>query len=278
MSEFRRILVPTDFSESAEGAFAFALVLARAHGAEIHLLHDIEIPVETITGATTLRERLEESSATAKRKMEDLVASRRADDVVAKRALERSTDPVQSIPLYAEQNGVDLIVMGAHGHHSIREKLIGSRAERVLREGVRPVVTVALNEAAYVPRKIERILVPVDLDDPSPDALRVAGGVAAATGARIFLLRADAQDGAEEDQSRLLRLSERTVGAEDAVTIVRSPDEPADAILETARSSNVDLIVMTTHARRGLERVLKGSVTEHVVPRASCPVMVIPSR
>lgn len=51
--------------------------------------------------------------------------------------------------------------------------------------------------------------------------------------------------------------------------------EPEDDILEKARAAEVDLIVMATHGRTGLEHVLLGSVTEHIVRKAECPVLSI---
>lgn len=53
---------------------------------------------------------------------------------------------------------------------------------------------------------------------------------------------------------------------------------PAEAILEAAKDSHVDAIVMSTHGRSGLGRWIFGSVTQKVLSAAPCPVMVIPSR
>ena len=52
--------------------------------------------------------------------------------------------------------------------------------------------------------------------------------------------------------------------------------EPAAAIMDLATELGVDLIVVGTHGRRGLERLLLGSVAEAVVRRATCPVLVVP--
>jgi universal stress protein A len=53
---------------------------------------------------------------------------------------------------------------------------------------------------------------------------------------------------------------------------------PVDNIVEKAANEGVDLIVMSTHGRTGLEHMILGSVTEKVVARASCPVLVVPHR
>ena len=51
--------------------------------------------------------------------------------------------------------------------------------------------------------------------------------------------------------------------------------EPGEAILRTATERHCDLIVMGTHGRTGLDRIIKGSVAEHVLRRAPCPVLTV---
>jgi len=50
---------------------------------------------------------------------------------------------------------------------------------------------------------------------------------------------------------------------------------PADAIIETAQEKKADLIVLGSHGRTGVERLLMGSVAERVIVLASCPVLVV---
>lgn len=276
MHIFRRILVPTDFSTSANRAFSFALLLARAGPATIHLMHDVEIPAETMTAATIIKEQLAQAKAESRRKMETLIASHDASDVVSEQVIEQSTNPVRSIPYYAEVHDIDLIVMGAHGHHSLKEKLIGSRAERVLREAPCPVVTVSPDDPWTPPEHIAHILVPVDFSPHSAEALRLAKALATAFGARLSLLHAAAWDSEEDVRRQLHDLYAREAGANGAVELLVSEDVPADAIVELAGETGADLIVMTSHSRKGLQRVLEGNTADAVVPRAPCPVMTIP--
>jgi nucleotide-binding universal stress UspA family protein len=68
-----------------------------------------------------------------------------------------------------------------------------------------------------------------------------------------------------EDDRRLLH----------AHAVVEISDDPAEAIVEYARSAAIDLIVTGTHGRTGVERVLIGSVAERVVRTAPCPVLTV---
>jgi nucleotide-binding universal stress UspA family protein len=77
------------------------------------------------------------------------------------------------------------------------------------------------------------------------------------------------------------RLQDRLTDADrerGAVAILEQSDEPANEILRYARSADIDLIVMGTHGRTGLARVVLGSVAETVVRTAPCPVLTLHSR
>ncbi len=78
-----------------------------------------------------------------------------------------------------------------------------------------------------------------------------------------------------EEVRRDLREAVRKAHAVDAtIRVILSPSA-ADAILETAKTRKSDLIVMGTHGRTGLSRVFLGSVAEHVVRHAGCPVLTL---
>ena len=131
------------------------------------------------------------------------------------------------------------------------------------------------------------ILVPTDFSPQSTAALAYARELAATTGASIHLLhvaenvflRAVAGDPGER-KTALLRQLEESFTDDDrrrlAVRVaVERSDEPADEIVSCARMSDIDLIVMGTHGRGGLARAVMGSVAEHVVRTAPCPVLTV---
>ena len=135
--------------------------------------------------------------------------------------------------------------------------------------------------------KFAKILVPLDGSSLAESALWKA--VDGAEGATICLLRAaeaDAAPGAESPEAQLAALRE----ARDYLRkIVRRLEDkgvkrvearvwygpPAAAIVGAARTEKVDLIVMATHGRGGLERLVLGSVAEAVLRSASVPVLVV---
>ncbi len=143
--------------------------------------------------------------------------------------------------------------------------------------------------------RLKRILVPIDFSDCAKKALRYAIPLAKEHGAAITLLyvvppayavgeyggfdyaclQAAAQAGSER-QLKTLVLDE-VQGEVSADTVVRS-GSPAVEIVEAARDLPADVIVISTHGRTGLKHMLIGSVTEHVVCRAPCPVLVVRER
>ena len=128
-----------------------------------------------------------------------------------------------------------------------------------------------------------RILVPTDFSAPSEAALAYGRELANQFDAALHLmhvaenpfLRAVAMDRRALEEAAVRRLQERLTEAErrrGSVAIVEQSDEPANEILRYAKSTNIELIVMGTHGRTGLARVVMGSVAEAVVRAAPCPV------
>ena len=135
---------------------------------------------------------------------------------------------------------------------------------------------------------LARILVPTDFSAPSEAALTYGRELANRFDAALHLihiaenpfLRAVVGDRRSLEEAAMRWLQDRLTDADrrrGAVAIVEHSDEPADEILRYAKSANIDLIVMGTHGRTGLARIVLGSVAEAVVRAAPCPVLTVRS-
>lgn len=134
-----------------------------------------------------------------------------------------------------------------------------------------------------------RILSPIDFDDNSVAALETAGQIArredgvvlalhivptvmAPTGMPVYV---DLYKGQEEAaQDKLKELARRHLAGVKYELLTHRGD-PANAIVQAQRKLRADLIVLSTHARRGVSRLLLGSVAEAVLREANCPVLTV---
>lgn len=147
------ILVPTDFSGPAREATDYALDLARKFEATVTLYHVIEDPVVYIPalgGYAPRPSELEDFSDVA---LAEWVVPEDAPGLTIHRAWQHG-HPVSNIIEYASENGCDLVVMGTHGRGMLKNMLIGSVAERVVRKANCPVLIVhptCAHEQAFDP-------------------------------------------------------------------------------------------------------------------------------
>ena len=143
---------------------------------------------------------------------------------------------------------------------------------------------------------MKHILVPTDFNELATAAVETAGGIAQATGARVTLLYADRfeppleflhtevltmakaiERARRHAREELARYAEAHLPRQVAREAVVVEQEPVAAILAYARDHDADLIVMGTHGRGGLQRVVLGSVAEAVLDAASVPVLTVRS-
>ncbi|MFC7229280.1 universal stress protein [Salinirubellus salinus] len=277
------ILVPTDGSESAATAVSYASDLANTYGATVHTL--------CVADARTLenaphRERMRADRADL---AERTCAEFAAAGVQATQAV-RTGVPHRAILEYATEAGVDLVVMGTHGRTGVERYLLGSVTEKVVRLSDVPVLTVKSMDEDAVTYPYEDVLVPTDGSDGAAAATDLAVDVASTYGARLHALsvvdtmamgldvRSDAVvDRLEAEARRAVEAVERRA-ADTAVTGTETAVEygtPHGAIRSYVEANGIDLVVMGTHGRSGLERYLLGSVAEKTVRTSPAPVVTV---
>lgn len=130
--DLSRILIATDFSESAAVALRAAADLALAHGGELHVLHVHETLLDVAPLAGGEREAAQEFEEPLRRRLESWVAERVPPDV-AVRSEVRDGDPAREILGLAEETRARLIVMGRHGRSALERFFLGSVTEEVIR-------------------------------------------------------------------------------------------------------------------------------------------------
>jgi nucleotide-binding universal stress UspA family protein len=128
---------------------------------------------------------------------------------------------------------------------------------------------------------IRHLLCPVDLSDPSAQALRYAAALSSVVDGDLTILHVRAaaahQPGAgKSSDTSLETFASNVIGFPPSRRLLERQGEPVTAILTTAVDTASDIIVMGTHGRTGLRRLLLGSVAERVIRRSPVPVLTVP--
>lgn len=146
MLDVKQILAPTDFSIHAESGLRYACMLAERFGATLHLMHvlpEVVAPVgpEPMILPSLPAEYYDEAEAAALESLGRCLKPEWGKPAQVERAI-RWGDPVQAVVAFAEDKPIDLIVLATHGRTGLSHVLLGSVAERIVREAPCPVLTV----------------------------------------------------------------------------------------------------------------------------------------
>jgi nucleotide-binding universal stress UspA family protein len=292
MTNFRTILFAADFSENSQEAFRAACALADEGQTQLHVLHVVEpdwVPEEP-PGIGQASVQFYEAARNGGRaeattlKMREVYAPARPACVEYHT---REGDPPTEILRLAEKVGADLIVVGTHGRTGLSWLLSGSVATAVMRRARCPVLALRARERTRKAGETPVLLHPTDFSASSEGAFQVACRLARELGARLVILTVAPFDLLVNDMvipvdPQIYRDAlddvRRRATTRDPKYLIESRlgrGDAADEIIRTAAELDCSLIVMGSHGRTGLSRLLMGSVAESVLPRAECPVLIV---
>ena len=297
MLKIKKILVPTDFSESATGALAPAVTVARTFGAELHLLHGIVlhswVPPEGAGAFPDLKEVEEAMAEKALEFLDGLERDADCDDLTVVKAERRGTAPAPLILDYAEEEGIDLIVMATHGRRGIRRFLVGSVTEEVVQHAAVPVLTVHPSFEAKEEAEGPLIIAAIDFSEVSRKAATEAADLARRLKGRLELLHVvlrpihpatydafvdvgpDIEELMADARKRLEEMAGEMRQDSLAVETRVRVGGAAQTVADYAESVGCELLVVGSKGLTGVSHFLIGSVAERVVRLATCPVLVL---
>jgi nucleotide-binding universal stress UspA family protein len=299
---FNRILVPIDFSRPSLNAIPYALAISRQFGADVHLLHVTDVTQQPPPSLLTLPVvPYTELNQRFMKRLQALVLRYRTDGNVS--ALEPRTGIVyEEICEVARDLKADLVVVATHGYTGYKRMLLGSTAERVVQHSPCPVLIVrqhvSRSNRSIDPRtrtgfRLTKILLPTDFSECSQTAFECALELARDFNSELRLVHVINPHAypfgdkyAALDPAQLIQETEEAAQKQMRSMATKSKVRYSVSVLHGsppveichATNEDVDLIVISTHGRTGLGHLLIGSVAEHVVRYAHCPVLVIPSR
>ena len=280
----QNILVPTDFSSNAMKAFCYAGEIAQKSGAGILLLHVIEPAADRIRQPHPLHEKLEKEIAQARNEDLEIFQKSFADIypgvhvkvVTAKGAV------IHSIVETAEDNKVDLVVMGTTGASGLKEFFIGSVTAGVIGKTKIPLLTVP---AVYEVEEPDGILLATNRFEEDRSVLEPVIELARLFNATVHVMVFVDTDKAEAveylDNARhlhkymeFLKKHFTGVGFEGEVLDGELFEETLDIYYTDKK---LDIIAMITYPKSGFDRLLRKSQTKRVAYHSIIPLLAIPA-
>ncbi len=283
-----RILLSTDGSEFSEGAVREGIRLAKKCSSNLSVLSVIDYNPEFDAVAPQY---IEQKEKDARNHLDAVRARAASEGIDCVTLVEKDADAYRSIVGQAEKNNSTMIVMGRRGRTGLKRLMMGSVTARVIGHAHCNVLVVP--RAADL--QFRSILVATDGSRHSTAAVSEAIGLAKRNGSQLTVIAVvpaeiatptdidftiNMRDKIAEEEMRHAEQNAKAVkeAAEREGVSVKAfimSGKPADAIIQTAAERRADLIVVGSHGRTGLERLMMGSVAERVIVLASCPVLVV---
>jgi nucleotide-binding universal stress UspA family protein len=279
----KKILIPIDFSQNSKNAMRIAAEIATKTGARLELFHAnvatiYAMPLSEYAGAVEYADDQEydESAIVA---LEKWKLELRETPAFAKLKVDVRVEEGflhSCIREVAEDDDVDLIVMGTKGVSGMQEFLVGSNTEKVIRTAPCPVLAVPEGVESF---ELKTVLLPSTLKDDQRGIFKYLAVWQKVFGFNVKVLYLNNPSGFPTDgsaEARKNRLAEMTGLSKPEVIMTMETFFEDDAILSMANQYDADMIAMATHQRRGLSHVLFGSVTENTVNHSNIPVLAVP--
>ncbi len=273
----KKIIVPVDFSGHSEYALRVAADIARKHNAELYLLHmlDISDQMISITEGTKRRE-LIFFMELAKKRFEEFIDRDFIQGI--------NTVPVikhfkvfEEIDNAAKEVGADLIVMGSRGASGVKGYFVGSNTEKVVRTSDIPVLVVKTETNNFEPKTI---VFASDFNTENLDAFKTIKKFADYYKATIKMVYVNTPNAYFKNTLEIREqmrqfLNKTSISNNSADLIIFNDYSVTEGILNAAEMLNADMIAIPTHGRKGINKLLAGSVGEDLANTSHIPVLTV---
>lgn len=272
----KTILVPTDFSETANIARDYAIQIAKVLNAEIILLNTFHIPYSGASSGTLVnldKVALEESEKAMSNQVEYLNLN--YADITFK-TLCKPGLLLDSVKRIGKNREVDLIVMGTTGASGVIENYLGSNTSSLVGSINIPIIAVPQNAAINFP---EKIVVANDLLESGEDKLfDLLKELAVNTNSEVdFLFIIDEEKQADNKVERLKAAKfDDNFNTKYHPFYLKESENVKDGILEFIEDKNFDLLVLISHQRSFWEGMFHKSISKSLVKHAKLPILVLP--
>ena len=269
----KKILVPTDFSPQAENALKVAAQLAKKHACEIHLLHILELPMHKVDALSSYNNLPEAVffMKLAHKRFKELTAKDYLQDINIIEHVEFH-EIFKGIFQVCKKDDIDLIIMGSHGSSGLKEMLIGSNTEKVVRTSATPVLVIKNEHKVF---KVDNFVFASDFKDESKEPFEKAVKFAKKFGAKMHLLMVNTPNKfmTTRDANERMEGFNKDYKLKNYTLNIYNDNTIEQGVMHFSQSINADLIGMSTHGRQGISHFFNGSISEDLVNHAKRPVI-----
>ena len=272
----KKILVPTDFSRCAENAWQASLKLAQLAGAEIHFLHVADIPI----GWQSLgdgEKRYPEVTQRVKgyhTQLDRLVDETEKSGIVAHKYLAFNKDH-QAILDHISDFDIDLVVMGSRGATGLKEWIVGSNTQKIVRMSPVPVlVTKDIEPDGF---KLENLVFVSDFNDEVMDQFKNYVEFAQLFNAKLSLLFINTPENFTDSLTTKIKMGNYAMHAPGVVenTYVFNHYNFHRGLNAFCQEHHIDALCMITHGSTSGVHLFNSSLTEKVVNHSEIPVLTM---
>jgi nucleotide-binding universal stress UspA family protein len=263
------LLVCTDGSPASQGAMEAAFVLARRRPCRIMWLQVLECNPGFASQAI---DSIPEWEKEAREGLQAMLSRAEAQGLATEILVREGEVVHRAILAEAEKLQPDLIVMGRRGRTALAGLLMGSDTARVVPLSPFNVLVVPRD----VPLTFQRLLVAIDSSPCSEAAWREALLLSRTWFSHLLAVSVAQSDAALPEIQEILQKVQGEADREGVpLDTLLLRGTPSDAIIQAAQTRGTDLLILGSHGRTGLKRLITGSVTEQVIGQARCPVLIV---
>ena len=258
-----KIIVPTDFTATADKAIAYAIALKKTLEADVYVLHILK------KGA---------SETDAQKQMDEQIHRHYVNTAVKAKSIMKVGSIFEDIPALVEEEKGDLVVMGTHGMKGLQH-LVGSHALRVITDTKAPFIVVQDN--TVIESRVKKILVPLDLHKETKQKIKYTADIAEKFKSKVEIIIPNETD--EFLRNQLERnmayaegyFEERGIPYQSVVSQGKS-SAFADQVIEQAKNGKSDMICILNFANEKLIHAFGSDAEQKVITNeAAIPVMVL---
>jgi nucleotide-binding universal stress UspA family protein len=264
-----KLIVASDGSKCSEGAVREAIELAKRYGSKLYAVCTAQVTLGQLEYAADV---VSEFDKAAREACESVKSRAEAEGVDCEPVIHEGEEPYEHIVAEAENQQADAIIVGRRGRRGLMKLLMGSVTHLVI--GHAPCKVLVVPKMGKL--TAQRLLVATDGSEFSDKAVAEAISLAKRTGGSLIACSI-AHHGINEDMANDHVNKVKDVAGAEGIKVETTigHGNACQEIIAAAKAQDADMIVVGTHGRTGISKLLMGSIAERVVGMAETAVMVV---